>query len=261
MVVIVRAFPVSVEDLAQLSRLPSVDELRPGCCPLCEQPSRELGGGLQVVGHGTYRRQALGLTGGCREMLIWIRRFLCRACGRTISVLPDSLYPGRWYSAALILASLTLALLGGGRHGRSRSGSPVADPETGSARALAAAAPGTAVGLVFRTARIRDAGLRPRRQGPPTAAPALVARRERQEPTGEARSHWVRDVTFDEDRSRIRVGAGPQVMATLRNLAISVHRLNHATNIAAATRACARDHRHTLALIACRPLRQRRSAA
>ena len=38
--------------------------------------------------------------------------------------------------------------------------------------------------------------------------------------------HWVRDVTFDEDRSQIRTGNGPRVMATLRNLAISLFRLN-----------------------------------
>lgn len=54
----------------------------------------------------------------------------------------------------------------------------------------------------------------------------------------ENRAHWVRDVTFDEDRSRIRTGAGPRVMATLRNLAISLHRLAGEPNIAAALRAC-----------------------
>ena len=32
--------------------------------------------------------------------------------------------------------------------------------------------------------------------------------------TIENRLHWVRDVTFDEDRSQVRRGAGPQVMAT-----------------------------------------------
>jgi hypothetical protein len=32
--------------------------------------------------------------------------------------------------------------------------------------------------------------------------------------------HWGRDVTFAEDASRIRTASGPQVMATLRNLAI-----------------------------------------
>jgi len=46
----------------------------------------------------------------------------------------------------------------------------------------------------------------------------------------------VRDVTFDEDRSQIRRGAGPQVMATLRNLAISLLRLAGAPLIAPAVR-------------------------
>ena len=41
----------------------------------------------------------------------------------------------------------------------------------------------------------------------------------------EDRVHYVRDVTFDEDRSRIRKGNGPQVMATIRNLVISIFRL------------------------------------
>ena len=48
----------------------------------------------------------------------------------------------------------------------------------------------------------------------------------------ENRLHWVRDVTFDEDRSQVRAGNAAHVMASLRNLAISVHRLAGATNIA-----------------------------
>jgi len=52
----------------------------------------------------------------------------------------------------------------------------------------------------------------------------------------ENRAHWIRDVTFDEDRSQIRTGSGPQVMATLRNTAISLLRLTGATNIAASLR-------------------------
>jgi predicted transposase YbfD/YdcC len=48
--------------------------------------------------------------------------------------------------------------------------------------------------------------------------------------------HWVRDMTFGEDASRVRTGAGPQVMASLRNLATSLHRLTGATNVAAALR-------------------------
>jgi predicted transposase YbfD/YdcC len=52
----------------------------------------------------------------------------------------------------------------------------------------------------------------------------------------ENRLHYIRDVTWDEDRSQIRVGNGPQVMASLRNLAITILRLAGETNIAAALR-------------------------
>lgn len=121
MVVIVRPFAVSVECLSQLDRLPSVDELRPSSCPLCDEPARPPGAGLRIVGHGKYRRQVLGLLGGCRSVVIWVRRFLCRGCRRTISVLPDALYPGRWYAVAAILLSLVLSLLSGEPAPRIRS--------------------------------------------------------------------------------------------------------------------------------------------
>jgi predicted transposase YbfD/YdcC len=52
----------------------------------------------------------------------------------------------------------------------------------------------------------------------------------------ENKLHWVRDVTFDEDRSQVRTARIPQVMAALRNAAISLLRLCGAENIAAATR-------------------------
>lgn len=56
----------------------------------------------------------------------------------------------------------------------------------------------------------------------------------------EDRLHYVRDVTYDEDRSQIRTANGPRVMASLRNLAITAARLTGATNIAASTRHQAR---------------------
>ena len=65
----------------------------------------------------------------------------------------------------------------------------------------------------------------------------------------ENRLHWVRDVTFGEDLSQIRTGNGPQVMATLRNLAISLLRLTGATNIAKALRHHARDPKHPIKLL------------
>src|SRR5215210_5347198 len=52
----------------------------------------------------------------------------------------------------------------------------------------------------------------------------------------ENKLHWVRDVTFDEDRSQVRTERIPQVMAALRNVAISLLRVYGAENIAAATR-------------------------
>jgi hypothetical protein len=68
------------------------------------------------------------------------------------------------------------------------------------------------------------------------ASPARLLALVRAHWTIENRLHWVRDVTFDEDRSQIRRGAGPQVMATLRNLAISLLRLAGAPLIAPALR-------------------------
>jgi predicted transposase YbfD/YdcC len=52
--------------------------------------------------------------------------------------------------------------------------------------------------------------------------------------------HWVRDNDFDEDRSQIRTGNGPRIMAALRNLVVSILRLAGARNIAAALRYHAR---------------------
>jgi len=52
----------------------------------------------------------------------------------------------------------------------------------------------------------------------------------------ENRLHYIRDRTFDEDRSQVRKRAAPHMMASLRNLAIGLLRLAASTNIAAASR-------------------------
>jgi predicted transposase YbfD/YdcC len=65
----------------------------------------------------------------------------------------------------------------------------------------------------------------------------------------ENKLHWVRDVTYDEDRSQVRTRTGPQVMAVLRNAAIGILRLTGVTNIAAANRHHARDSTRPLALL------------
>lgn len=65
----------------------------------------------------------------------------------------------------------------------------------------------------------------------------------------ENQSHWVRDVTFDEDRSQVRCGNIPQVMTTLRNTAIGLMRRAGYTNIAAACRRLAAQPALALRLI------------
>lgn len=67
--------------------------------------------------------------------------------------------------------------------------------------------------------------------------------------TIENKSHWVRDVTFDEDRSQVRKGNIPQVMAALRNAVISLMRKAGESNIAAACRKFAAQPKVALALI------------
>jgi predicted transposase YbfD/YdcC len=61
--------------------------------------------------------------------------------------------------------------------------------------------------------------------------------------------HWVRDVTFDEDRSQIQVGNTPRVMVTLRNLAIGALRIAGHTNIAAGIHAVGRNVTRALDLL------------
>jgi predicted transposase YbfD/YdcC len=56
----------------------------------------------------------------------------------------------------------------------------------------------------------------------------------------EDRLHWIRAVVYDEDRSQVRTGNGPRVMASLRNLAIAILRLTGHPSVAAALRYHAR---------------------
>jgi len=52
----------------------------------------------------------------------------------------------------------------------------------------------------------------------------------------ENRLHYIRDVTFDEDRATVRAGHAPQVMAAFRNAAIGLIHALGATQIAATCR-------------------------
>jgi predicted transposase YbfD/YdcC len=83
---------------------------------------------------------------------------------------------------------------------------------------------------------------------PSLATPADLA--------GYVRGHWrieahhfVRDMTFEEDASQVSTGHLPRVMATFRNLIISLLRLSGSTNLAASLRYNARRAHRPLELL------------
>lgn len=84
---------------------------------------------------------------------------------------------------------------------------------------------------------------------PAYASPERILALNRGQWSIENKLHWVRDVTFDEDRSQIRTGIGPRVMASLRNLVISIFRKCGATNIAKTLRGSAFKTHLALGLI------------
>lgn len=85
--------------------------------------------------------------------------------------------------------------------------------------------------------------------GPDRADPARLLELTRGHWLIENQSHWVRDVTFDEDRSQVRIGSTPQAMAAFRNTAIGLLRLSGQTNIASAIRYLAAQPQKALDLI------------
>jgi hypothetical protein len=103
-VVILHSLSIGVEQLcARGAGAPSVEELRPRFCGQCGQLARD-GERVRVQGHGLYSRQVCGLSEGW--IVIWVRRYLCRECGHTMSRLPDWLHPWRWYAATVIIEAL-----------------------------------------------------------------------------------------------------------------------------------------------------------
>jgi hypothetical protein len=84
---------------------------------------------------------------------------------------------------------------------------------------------------------------------PQNASPAELLGYNRGHWEIENRLHYVRDMTYDEDRSQVRKKQRPHAMASLRNLAISLLRLAGAENIAAATRHLGRQFERPLRLL------------
>lgn len=85
------------------------------------------------------------------------------------------------------------------------------------------------------------------------AGPAQLAALVRGQWEIENGSHYVRDVTYREDASRVRTGNGPAVMAALRGFAIGALRsIGAFANIAEAHRWAQRDYRNPLSILGIR---------
>ena len=72
----------------------------------------------------------------------------------------------------------------------------------------------------------------------------------------ENRLHWVKDVTFDEDRSQVRTESAPQVLSAIRNTVIGLLRIAGNSNIAAALRRNAARPNIPLGLVGAKPINQ-----
>jgi predicted transposase YbfD/YdcC len=84
---------------------------------------------------------------------------------------------------------------------------------------------------------------------PAEASPARLLELVRGHWGIENSSHHVRDVTFSEDASRLRTGAAPQIMAAMRNLAITLIHRSGTSAIAATRRHFASHPRHAFDLL------------
>lgn len=79
------------------------DRYRPDHCPQCEAQG-------PLVGHGFYSRT---LVDAAFDGVIRVRRYLCRSCRRTISLLPQFALPYLRFSVFVIALFLTARLLEG----------------------------------------------------------------------------------------------------------------------------------------------------
>lgn len=94
-----------------LDNPPDIDGVRPSHCPGCSAVSLPVGESIVLVGHGV-RIRGLRWKTGCGNQIqdtsIWVRRFLCRRCAVTITVLPTTVEPRQRYARDLIVFLLAV---------------------------------------------------------------------------------------------------------------------------------------------------------
>jgi len=98
---ILHPFLGSLQHYAQAISDP--DRYRPDHCPQCEAPQ-------PLIGHGFYSRTLVDST---FEGVIRVRRYLCRLCKRTVSLLPEFALPYLRFAVSVIAVFLIARLLEG----------------------------------------------------------------------------------------------------------------------------------------------------
>jgi hypothetical protein len=91
--------------------MPSVEEVRPARCPVCEAAAREVGRPLSIIGHGVRARQLRGpmsATAAPTIETVDVRRYLCVRCDAVITVAPCEVEPRRHYTRPAIVLGLAL---------------------------------------------------------------------------------------------------------------------------------------------------------
>ncbi len=86
-----------------LEAISDLDSYRPDHCPQCESKT-------PLIGHGFYHRT---LVDGAFDVVIRVRRYLCRLCKRTVSLLPEFALPWLRFSITVISLFLMAHLLQG----------------------------------------------------------------------------------------------------------------------------------------------------
>jgi hypothetical protein len=86
-----------------LDEIDDPDRYRPDHCPQCEARH-------PLTGHGFYRRT---LVDAVFDGVIRVRRYLCRSCKRTVSLLPGFVLPWLRFSISVIAMFLVARLLNG----------------------------------------------------------------------------------------------------------------------------------------------------
>src|SRR5438128_3092039 len=84
-----------------IEELPDADRYRPSSCPLC-QARRPL------IAHGFYSRTLVDVA---LDGVIRVRRYLCRLCRRTVSLLPEGILLYVRCSIPIVACFLTSLLL------------------------------------------------------------------------------------------------------------------------------------------------------